>query len=320
MSHFCVSVFSDGNKTIEELLAPYQENNMGTCPKKYMKFFSTTKNNKEEYETKTVKRVCLKDGTYLNPYDINELKKWFSYSEFIDGKDHSDLFGDKKGYLITNDWKNQIVFYLFKEGAELKEVPLKEIYPTLKDYIEKYVGDTWDEEQQDYGYWENPNAKWDWYQIGGRFKGLLKAKSGEKGESSRVYPVFDEYGKYSQAKVKDINFETDTESYKKALRWWEVLVEGQPLMENEKESDFFNLYKIEYLKEKYKTKENYAKCQSVFSTFAVITPDGKWYAKGEMGWWAVVSNEDFDWDLKFKERFIDTANPDWVLTVVDCHI
>ena len=29
MSHFTVAVFTDGTKSLEELLAPYQENNMG---------------------------------------------------------------------------------------------------------------------------------------------------------------------------------------------------------------------------------------------------------------------------------------------------
>ena len=33
MSHFAVAVFSDGNKTLEELMAPYQENNMNDCQK-----------------------------------------------------------------------------------------------------------------------------------------------------------------------------------------------------------------------------------------------------------------------------------------------
>jgi hypothetical protein len=39
-----------------------------------------------------------------------------------------------------------------------------------------------------------------------------------------------------------------------------------------------------------------------------------------MGWWGISSNEEADWDKKYKERFIDTANPAWILTIVDCHI
>ena len=35
--------------------------------------------------------------------------------------------------------------------------------------------------------------------------------------------------------------------------------------------------------------------------FAIVTPDGKWHEKGEMGWWAMVSNEDKSWEKKGKE-------------------
>lgn len=27
-----------------------------------------------------------------------------------------------------------------------------------------------------YGYWKNPNSKWDWYQIGGRWRGFFPVK------------------------------------------------------------------------------------------------------------------------------------------------
>lgn len=40
MSHFTVGVFIDPKrgKKLKELLAPYQENNMGDCPKEYLEF------------------------------------------------------------------------------------------------------------------------------------------------------------------------------------------------------------------------------------------------------------------------------------------
>ena len=72
----------------------------------------------------------------------------------------------------------------------------------------------------------------------------------------------------------------------------------------------------------YKTKENYAKICSSFVTYAVVTPDGKWHQKGDMGWWGASSetgDESLDWDLHYKERFLDIAKPNWELTVCDCH-
>ena len=34
-----------------------------------------------------------------------------------------------------------------------------------------------DEETGRRGYWQNPNARWDWYEVGGRFRGMLRASS-----------------------------------------------------------------------------------------------------------------------------------------------
>lgn len=102
MSHFTVAVFSNGTKTVEELLAPYQENNMGDCPKEYLEFVSATEREREEYETGGVKRVCLHDGKYMYPWDEDGLKKMFSHTIFNDGKDHSGFYKGKKGYLFRN--------------------------------------------------------------------------------------------------------------------------------------------------------------------------------------------------------------------------
>ena len=73
----------------------------------------------------------------------------------------------------------------------------------------------------------------------------------------------------------------------------------------------------------YKNKETYAKIQSSVITNAVILPDGKWYQTydiKEAGAGYGAEEKIFDWNLHFKERFIDKAEPEWILTIVDCHI
>ena len=63
------------------------------------------------------------------------------------------------------------------------------------EFIEDEDADI-DDETGKRGYWENPNAKWDWYRIGGRASGLLKLKSG--------YTT-------NTAKIKDIDLSIDKE-------------------------------------------------------------------------------------------------------------
>lgn len=312
MSHFSVAVFSDGRKTLEELLAPYQENNMNDCPSQYLEFVSATDSKREEYETGEFEMVCLKDGSYMSPWNKEKLKEVFSSITYNDGKDHSLYFGGKSEYLILNSdapFFNdaQIIFLLGEKGAKLQKVPYKEVYPTLQEFVRDYIEAPWDEEKQDYGYWENPNGKWDWWQKGGSWDKLLKTVSG---------------GRCMEAKVADIDFKLDPHDYLKHCRWWEVVVDGALMTEGEKRDDFFNTRSKEYLTALYRSKEAYAEAQSSVITDAVITPDGKWHQIGKTGWFGTESSaagEFYVWNMRFKETFIDRADPNWILTIVDCH-
>ena len=57
------------------------------------------------------------------------------------------------------------------------------------------------------------------------------------------------------------------------------------------------------------------------SSFAVITEDGKWYERGEMGWFGCVADEKDAavWDSEFAKVLAGLSNDHWV-TYVDCHI
>ena len=52
-----------------------------------------------------------------------------------------------------------------------------------------------------------------------------------------------------------------------------------------------------------------------------IVMDGKWYERGEMGWWGMVSNEqDTDaWNAQVS-TLLDSLPDDTDISVVDCHI
>lgn len=57
---------------------------------------------------------------------------------------------------------------------------------------------------------------------------------------------------------------------------------------------------------------------SAISSFALVK-DGVWYEKGEMGWWAHVSNEKNNWDEEFT-KLLDEVSDDTMLSLYDCHI
>lgn len=287
MSHFAVAVFTKPNgATVDELLAPYYE---GIEYDPYVKY------TKEEAIAKVRKEIEeYKNGTYAKY--LSDTKK---YEEECTNKQHIDYLKNEFPKHLT--WTDEECYQY--EAGWYKEDMIDEEGNLLSTY--------------------NPNSKWDWYVIGGRFPGRLKSKNGEHGEGSafRDNPRAD--GEFDSARVGDIDFSMDMDEYNRAIRFWEVVVEKQPLKEDENKDDFFNLYRDGYYEEYYKDKETYAKVCASCGTYAVVTPDGVWHEKGQMGWWGMSSetgDESLDWDLHYKERFIDTADPDWIMTIVDCHI
>ena len=187
----------------------------------------------------------------------------------------------------------------------------------------------------------NPNSKWDWYEIGGRWNKILLVKEEVKDieEGTPSWGNLDSINKKAPegfkwvtgAKIKDIEFEKAIEfnnTYNKSIRFWELYVEGQePQNEEEKEMIKWEIYKKEYYIERYETKENYAKINSIFTTWALLDEKGwhekGWHEKGEMGWFA-IANDTKDSELLFIEKFTETIqkpeNQDKYLVIVDCHI
>ena len=151
----------------------------------------------------------------------------------------------------------------------------------------------------------NPLSKWDYYDVGGGWKGYLRLKNGEHTNS---------------AKVSEIDFSSGKEDYKKALRFWDIVVEHAPA---KPEENYFSIYGEKYFRDFYGDRETYARRQAMFSTYAVVTPDGEWHECGRMGWWGTsdeTPETSADWDEHYFERFIKNAAPNLIMTIVDCHI
>ena len=174
--------------------------------------------------------------------------------------------------------KRQVKRYI-KERLSKMAVTDRPGYARLSDeaFMKKYAGFIRNE-KGDFGYFANPNSKWDWYEMGGRWRGYFKPKPGRSGV----------VGKMSSFDKKDMRIwpEGVDQAYKGYIDF-EAMFKERP---------------------------------NDIATFAVLM-DGKWYEKGEMGWWGMVRNEkaDEDWNNEFR-MLIDSIPDDLLLTVVDCHI
>ena len=187
----------------------------------------------------------------------------------------------------------------------------------------------------------NPNAKWDWWVEGGRYSNRLTLKDGVKVNSA----------------IKgDVDFESrKSEMEQRAAKEYDAVqaaIAGTP--ENEPWSAVRDRLGVEAAREEYKKQprvvalsafgwtpegreimswdaspEDYAVPREQFlqaardraiATFAVVK-DGKWFERGEMGWFACVSNEkdEVTWNREFS-ALVDGLPDDTLLTIVDCHI
>ena len=286
MSHFTVMVIKrkGTRKGVDALLAPYDEN-LEVAPHVVKTRDELIKEGKEQIENLESKET-MQD--YLRDPVVFEVAR---------GKDGAEYWAKEASYLKdyqTRKWEDE------------------DYYAYATRYCEDGELDSEGNRISTY----NRDSKWDWYVEGGRWTGLLKLKDGDNVDS---------------AKAKDIDWDAmygitkEQEEYQR--KFWRAYVlnekETDPeLNEWYKEKVGFTYYKREYFTDKFGTVEEYIKHVSRWNTYAVVDCKG-WYAPGEMGWFGVSTeseDEDIEWSKKFKEKFVDTLDPEDVITIVDCHI
>lgn len=140
-------------------------------------------------------------------------------------------------------------------------------FDSYEEYLEYVTEDmAYNKDTDEYGYYRNPNAKYDWYELGGRWAGSLKLKPGESGvRGTPAVGLTVADGTADSCKVSQLSSPPDI-------------------------------------------------------PFAVLK-DGVWNAKGEMGWFGVVSNaKDEDiWEAEVRSLLADLPG-DTMLSLYDCHI
>ena len=156
----------------------------------------------------------------------------------------------------------------------------------------------------------NPQAKWDWYVIGGRWAGSLMRKV-KLTYSEEPDSYEDDINSYAQ--IKDLRFRKliTPEQHKQIEETYNKFIE--------KGDGFFN---AEYYTRRYPTFDKFLKEQLTFSTYSLLTSDGEWHEPGEMGWFGISTaapEEERDFSDVFAE-LIKKEDEENYFVLVDCHI
>jgi hypothetical protein len=170
---------------------------------------------------------------------------------------------------------------------------------------------------EDGNYWttSNDDAKWDWYKTGGRWAGFFQVKAGataERGEDGLMGAHNSKEGA-DVLKVKDIDWDAmDADTKKQRAEYYD-----EEIAKEVKDRSIWADNRDEVIN---MTRDQYINQPISHVTFAVLH-DGKWYERGQMGWFACVSDEKptEQWDAEFR-KLLDSLDPETEITVVDCHI
>ncbi|SCM71580.1 conserved hypothetical protein [uncultured Pleomorphomonas sp.] len=430
MSHFSVLVVTDQEPTDDVLsmaLQPFHEFECTGEDDKYVQDIDITEKRRVEYAGSTIRRFKAPDGGLHDPYDDQFYREWTD--EELTRANHggeapmgtgtaggmsyqSKDWGDGRGY------RSKVHFV--PDGWEEVKFPASEVM-SFRDWLESWhdakvvrPGEQPDlRKEHKYGYAvvdeagavvkiidrTNPNAKWDWWVVGGRYGGRLapgydpekdernyKTCTLCRGTGRRDDPIgqarrledptytcngcsgtgrelkfptdWVEVG--NQARVGDLDLaalkatrvaemremvekirvqagaadfgELDSmrRAYKAAIAAWLALPEPRP-----RGNEFDEWLKIQehgfaaadYHRADFwdevqpadgQTIDDWIEATPALSAFAVLK-DGEWFEKGEMGWFACVSNEKPDWAEQFDKLFAGLRSDQWI-TFVDCHI
>jgi hypothetical protein len=304
MSHFTVLVIGENP---EEQLAPYQENNTGNCPQELLEFNETETEYRKEYEEGTIEKIVMPDGQLVSRYD--------------------EEFRIDKNSFGTGTHTHEV-----PEHLEKRETPFKKLYPNFEEFMKDHHGYTErDDKTGKYGYWENPNAKWDWYELGGRWTGFFKVKPHvedavigrpglmtEPAESGfadqlRKSEIDIEYMRNETARKameeydfadllvghleKNLTWEQVCEKFNENMQEAKEFYWEQPrcaVWKAEKDKDLraFPLGWDSSPEDFHESREKYIqRAKDGTLVTFAVVKDGKWYERGKMGWWAFVSDE-----------------------------
>lgn len=327
MSHYPVTVRLPGNvaddaedprlaAALTSALVPYQEHACtGKCPREYMAFHDAEDELAKDYAEGTRDMVELPGGERVCRYDKR--------------------FGDRETRT-------------YPPGHKLVEVPFRDCYPTLEDYARDYCGhNARDPETGRFGYWENPNKRWDWWTVGGQGSDKLVVRGGERADVARC-----RYLDWTEADA------LTAIAAEKFLAEWRSFCNGKVFghFDGPRETAFRlglvackdadELKGTEWRTIKWERQLRagvdrfdvladladdavctlHSEAFHVLTTFARLDPRGGWPAgwvePGTMGWWG-MSSDTPDSLLAYKREHAawlkSGDQSDW-LVVVDCHI
>lgn len=326
MSHFTTIAALEGLYDLEDLMEPYEEQTENPA---YLEFVNVEQEYRDRYQNELQDIIILPGGKKCFPWDSEFSRKFILKDGSVYQKDFGPLHHAKRSKAAK---KHRMI-----------QIPLKKHYCSFEEFMNKFAGYDYIEEKQAFGFYHNPNAKWDWYVVGGRwpYPFLVRADV-----LIQIRPEPSSFGLPNPPAAPD-GYRWVAGAQKMFIEWdlmKEIAVNMAVSEYNLLREHYINrtvpeeffvsltdegiagfncmlFYKDESLSDYLKRYHLAPEDRYCPDTYAFLDQHGEWYAKGKMGWFGVSADDKLedDW-YALKLKLLDNVPDTHVLVSVDCHI
>lgn len=385
MSHFCIMVVTktdprEDRTELEERLAPFHEFECTGRDDRYVQNIDQTAEILKAYESGDHRRFKSPAGVLHDPWDDRFFRD--------PTEDERERIGTIAGTgcagdisFVSKDWDDgqgyRTKVHYLPDGFEDVQVPTRDLMTAAEYAIDEQgehcvlvEGDELDlGKRHKYGWVKvsesgqliqvvrrtNPNKRWDWWKIGGRWPGLFpnEQDTARKGDlnldemardvrdktTADVRKFFEGFAAkhsmefeavvsmWSEGCKEYVEFSAQYDALRDSgaelERFWDWLAADPHRATTLQTEVCRNLLSEAYwnspLPDKQPDAFGWAARVPPLSAYAFLGMDGEWHSRGEMLMFGTSVNEVKDWDVQFG-RLLAKVPDDHYLTMVDCHI
>lgn len=361
MSHFIVLVTGPDHVAA---LRPFHEFESTGRDDEFVQDIDQTAEVRAAFEAATTTRWQAPDGTLHDPYEDRFYREFTP--EEIEKYGPLRMMGTGGGGGLTwtsQDWNDgkgyRVKAHMTAEEAGMIERKLKRSEAeSFREYVEEYEGrsivpfgeapDLADEHKYGYALVDdkgeitkvvrrtNPNDRWDWYEVGGRWEGYIRTKDGRDVNQARIGDIDWEYRRQkAAAEAADRWDRFHTLTGGKTWTAWKTFAEraeaeeitwdeareqygNQCVVKLARGHDDFSWDTDQFLVSRQAYIQEAGDSAGIPGRFLV---NGEWHERGKMLMFGVSDDTmtNADWRAKFWSIF-SLLPQDTIVTAVDCHI
>ena len=311
------------DQEIDALMHPY-----GSESEDCYEFCDQTEEVQKRFWEGSTDAIRLPEGRIVDLYDP---RVWGKF-KILNGK----VYEERSGRLSLSKRTHKA-----KKMKVIPDCPFQKIHKTIHNFAIDYFSYEYDEKSEGYGYYCNPNAMWDLYQIGGRWPVTFLVKEaceeysyGERswGNADEKYPAPEGYKRVSAARKKDIQWDAmlqwDLQAAKSQFKDLESMfvnhtAEPKSYMcvrDGFVYSYYTKLYQIGESEESYLRRHGFAPERKYHVSFCDLIDEDTWISEGDTKIRLEGDEAHFlSWSETI-ESFIDDLDDEDVLVSVDYHM